>query len=1259
MIKSKSDLMKAIAAVSIGFAATAVLAMMSSIAWAACTQDGTTVTCVGSDLGPIEYSDDDDVYKIIVEDLTGDVRGSFGTPLSLTGDGTDGTTDGEDGSDGSSATVTFDGANGSESYGITISTGSSVVVTSTGGDGYEGETVSGRHATGGDAGIGGQGRTATFSMSGGFISQSEGDIGIKVSSTGGAGGKGGEAEYTGSSSNDSALYGAAGGIGGNAGIAALALSDLSNLDGSYGVDISGVTTGISVTSTGGEGGKGGESRCNAVYSACSSYSGAGGVGGLARNASVTVIDTDISVTNFSGAGIEVLSMGGDGGKGGLAKAVDELNKVRNSPANGYGEGGAGGDASFATFQITNATVLITDDNAEAIHGVHVSGTGGDGGNGNDSYSNDYGKHPGWGNGGDGGGSSSSEINLTGSKLSVSLSADAAIGIFVSSMGGDGGSEGSKDGDWISVPDTGANGGFGGDAGAVSALMDSTSSISVMMSGTGGSMGALSLLSQGGDGGDGGSGGDYGDGVGGAGGDGDKVTGRLTTVDATTSGVNNYGIYLASLGGDGGTGAANDGVGGAAGTIDVSITSATVTTSGEGSHGIFAFSQGGAGGDSSSGGSGGNADWITLDIGGGKIEVMGDDAYGIAAVSNAGSAGSGDRGNTAGSVTLTVGADVTVTGSNAVGLYAKSTGGSGNGVIDITVDSDTIISALDDATAAISIVSGSNNTLTNDGVIITDDLANSSIYALKASGAALSVVNNGIFSGAVDFATGHTNSFTNSIGGILEVGSTFDVGSDGSLVNNGALSPGGFGSVQETTITGVFTQGSDGTYMVDLNGKSADRLVLKTTNALLDGAVSVNVVSSPSSSGSALIVQSDVGLMEDSGLTVGDTAAMDFSLDHNNGYYVWLDWSVDMTDSVLLGSASNNQSSVAGHLQQVLESGEGGLGEELTTLLKIVDEDDYIDALDTFASQIASDIQLTSLFSAQRFSDALLSCSVRDGVYRFIDEDQCAWMRAGGSGMERSSSSANRPFTQTAWQFEGGGQFALQDDWFIGTGFSIGTQSLSVDDIADSDGHYYQGGVVAKHTMGNTLLSASLTGGYGDFDITRYLYSSDFAQGNETLWTFSGQISASHAFVRGDWYLKPRVDIGFDHVNMNGFTESGAGGASLTINDNAQTYYSIQPSIEIGGEIAAANGVLFRPSVSVGLTQFLGDAAPSTTASFSDTPSGIAPFTIGSEFDKTYFDVTAGFEVLATDRLALSAEGFGQFSDSITSYGGAAKLAVRF
>ncbi len=80
--------------------------------------------------------------------------------------------------------------------------------------------------------------------------------------------------------------------------------------------------------------------------------------------------------------------------------------------------------------------------------------------------------------------------------------------------------------------------------------------------------------------------------------------------------------------------------------------------------------------------------------------------------------------------------------------------------------------------------------------------------------------------------------------------------------------------------------------------------------------------------------------------------------------------------------------------------------------------------------------------------------------------------------ERAASSDNRPFDQRAAQFAGGAQLQVAEDWHVGGGFSVEDQHLTVDDIAASDGTFYQGGLVTKRSFGNTIVSASLSGGYG-------------------------------------------------------------------------------------------------------------------------------------------------------------------------------------
>ena len=380
--------------------------------------------------------------------------------------------------------------------------------------------------------------------------------------------------------------------------------------------------------------------------------------------------------------------------------------------------------------------------------------------------------------------------------------------------------------------------------------------------------------------------------------------------------------------------------------------------------------------------------------------------------------------------------------------------------------------------------------------------------------------------------------------------------------------------------------------------------------------------------------------------------------------------------MILGAANDNQKSMTKHIDATLASisnsngpagtatakGNGNvttLDPTLTQLVSIVSMNDYLEALDSLAPQIHADNQVAAVFSSLQFADSMLSCAAKDGAYRFVREDQCVWFRMGGRTFERDRSTQNRAFGQTSYQIAGGGQFELGDDWIIGAAGSWESQNLSVEDLGKSNGDLFQGGVVVKKRFGATMLSASLSGGGGSYDFDRTLFTGDISSGTQDLWVISGQISASHTFERANWYAKPRVDVGFDHVTMDAFSEAGAGGASLIIGKSSDTYFNVQPSIEFGGEIALDNGVLIRPNVTVGITQFLGDTDPTVTARFVSSPTNVTSFTTTSQLDNTFLDIGAGVDIFATERMSISLNGFGQFSDNTHNYGGSAKLAIRF
>lgn len=129
--------------------------------------------------------------------------------------------------------------------------------------------------------------------------------------------------------------------------------------------------------------------------------------------------------------------------------------------------------------------------------------------------------------------------------------------------------------------------------------------------------------------------------------------------------------------------------------------------------------------------------------------------------------------------------------------------------------------------------------------------------------------------------------------------------------------------------------------------------------------------------------------------------------------------------------------------------------------------------------------------------------------------------------------------------------------------------------------------------------------------------------------------------------------------MGGFNESGQGDFRLDVDGADGTYLHLQPAIDIASEIETANGMLIRPRLSFGITQFIGGTSPSVTARFAMAPIGVAPFTASTDLDKTRFDLSAGVDVFARDDLVVRADVFGSLSDHSESYGGGLKMQWAF
>ncbi len=177
-----------------------------------------------------------------------------------------------------------------------------------------------------------------------------------------------------------------------------------------------------------------------------------------------------------------------------------------------------------------------------------------------------------------------------------------------------------------------------------------------------------------------------------------------TPPTNTSGEAAIGVFAHSAGGAGGTGGDGGtwywgrpgGAGGTGGTVNV-LGSGTITTSSRYGYGIYALSEGGNGGTggeghgamgAGNGGLGGTGGIVHVN-GTWDLTTTGQDAYGIWAKSVGGTAGSGGSGGwmtgdsgtggaalPGGKVTLISGGKVQTSGIDAYGLFAQSVGGFG-------------------------------------------------------------------------------------------------------------------------------------------------------------------------------------------------------------------------------------------------------------------------------------------------------------------------------------------------------------------------------------------------------------------------------------------------------------------------------------------------------------------------------------------------------------------------------------------------------
>ncbi|EPX75598.1 autotransporter outer membrane beta-barrel domain-containing protein [Salipiger mucosus] len=649
-------------------------------------------------------------------------------------------------------------------------------------------------------------------------------------------------------------------------------------------------------------------------------------------------------------------------------------------------------------------------------------------------------------------------------------------------------------------------------------------------------------------------------------------------------------------------------------------------------------------------------------------VSGASAHGIFAQSTAG----GEDG-VAGDVRINVHSNVVASGDKGRAILAQSKASSdeNSGHVRIVVDNGATVATRGADSDTIAIKGGKENEIINNGTMVNNGDRG---YVIRTDGEArLTVENSGDIFGSIEntASAGWPINFVNEHEGWYTAGPEISLGGDqdvekGILYNEGVIEIGARRSIQATDLKGNFTQQDNGIMLIDVNADQAqdqqidvDRLSIDG-DAELAGEISVRLDVGDNPKHGPQVTQPFIQAtsMTDSGLTVESSVAATYSLNWDTPNEVRLEYDLDFSSATARSAARSGHVPLTMHLQDMYEAGSLSR-EEANVLVRIEDPDTYRDAIASLSGEVYALNQYSSLQGSLRLGDTLMSCAEDTGAYRFISEGQCGWLMIGQSQFLQRESRNRMGVEETTFSLAGGIQVGASNGWSFGTAFSYEDRELTADGMMSSEGDVFQLGGVAKRQFGPALFAASLAVGHGKFDIERNSFLGDRAKGSQDIWTVSGQVRGEYLMERGNWYAKPRLDLGVDVVLADDIRESGAAGFNHNIDDSSDTYFNLQPAVEFGGEWKSEGGTVYRPSMTLGMTKYFGNGAPDIHSLFDSSHDGASRFRVSTEFDKTYADVGLGLKVLAKNGLMVDAGAFGSLSESSEKYGANLRLSYEF
>ena len=272
-----------------------------------------------------------------------------------------------------------------------------------------------------------------------------------------------------------------------------------------------------------------------------------------------------------------------------------------------------------------------------------------------------------------------------------------------------------------------------------------------------------------------------------------------------------------------------------------------------------------------------------------------------------------------------------------------------------------------------------------------------------------------------------------------------------------------------------------------------------------------------------------------------------------------------------------------------------------------------------------------------------------GFYQNADQDQ----RDGVAGYD----------AETYGFIAGADTAGSNEDWILGAALSYGLTDVESEaaDQAQTDIDAYQISIYGNYDLtDDAYISGQVGYIYGQNETTRTNVggvSGLTANGEFDSHTISASAEVGRSFAHKNATFTPFLTASAVHYTAEGYTETGAGTASLTVGEADMDVLEFGAGVDTKLSYTLQNQATVEPAIRIGVHHdVIGDTFE-TTNQFGSLGSS---FTVsGFEPAKTTFNIGAGVTYFAPENWELSARYDYEFKSDYDAHSGSAKAAYKF